>query len=165
MTTTAAPVTNRVRIRLRRPVSPREPVQAVAPTPHPVAPPAPAFPFVPDPDELGSPSTWLYVSKRLDLQWLPNEPLWAVPVLTIESAIGVTVFYRLSARVLNWLTQAGHQLERQWESGELARDQLDAYLEAMGSVWTFAGEHLSEAARDRARLLPASLPEVDAGAR
>lgn len=159
MTMTPTRTTNR--IRLRRPVTPRVPAQAAAPTSHPAPLSSPAFPFVPDPDEIGSPSTWLYVSKRLDLQWLPNEPLWAVPVLTI----GPVVYYRLSARTLNWLNQAGYQLERQWESGELARDQLDAYCVAMGTVWAFAGTHLSETAKDQGRLLPASLPEVDAGAR
>lgn len=127
--------------------------------------PAPTIPFVPDPDEIGSPQVWLYVSKRLDLVSLPNEPLWAVPVLTIESATAVTVYYRLTSQVLTWLTQAGYHLQQLWEADKVDRNQLDAYCEAMGTVWGFAGTHLSEAAKDRARLLPASLPEVDAGPR
>lgn len=179
---TTAPTTNR--IRLRRPASPRVPVQAAAPAPalRPAPPSAPAFPFIPSPDELGSPQAWLYVSKRLDLQWLPNTSLWAAPVLTIGLTTGsvtgsatgsaglpLVVYYRLSAQVLTWLNEAGHHLQQLWETGKVDRSQLDAYCEAMGVVWEFAGRHISEAARDAAREAvrsrPASLPEVNAGPR
>lgn len=111
---------------------------------------APVIPFAWSSDEVVTPTpaaSWLYVSKRLDLEWLPNEPLWASPVIRM----GETAYYRLSARTLVWLNVSGLSLERQWQADRLPRDQLNAYLEAMGTVWHFAGGRLNRDAVDVVR--------------
>lgn len=138
-----------------------------APKPEPVPTPViEIIPFVAHPDEIGSPDSWLYVSKRLDLEWFPNTPLWSSSVISIHSAgtptvpATVTVYYRLSARTLNWLEKAGYSLERQWLSGSLPRTELDTYLTAMHAVWTFSANHLTEQSRAAARLTSPSLPDA-----
>lgn len=127
-----------------------QPVQSVQP------PAPPRVWYDPDPDELGSPQVWLYVSRRLDLDWLPNVPLWSGQAVRF----GATVFYRLSARTLVWLEKAGEGLEKQCLAGQVASSELDAYLTAMEVVWAFAAEHLNEQAVRAARQKAPALPEV-----
>jgi hypothetical protein len=110
-------------------------------------------------EELGSPQAWLYVSKRLDVEVLPNDRLWSLPALSI----GNTVFYRLSAKVLVWLEAAGAALEGQVLAQQADRGQLDAYLEAMRGVWAFAERHLSAESVRAARREAPELPEAATG--
>jgi hypothetical protein len=138
------------RIRLRKPVV------VTSPT---TSPQQSCYPWVRDPAELASPTAWLYVSRRLDLEWLPNEPLWAAVSLTIGLATGPTAFYRLSPAVLVWLETAGEQLEGQWRAGKVERSQVDEYLAAMDTVWEFARVNLSGQAVSEQRGKPVGLPE------
>ncbi len=96
--------------------------------------------------EIAQPDLWLYVSRRLDLAWVPSGPhdrLWAVPVFTQGSTDTPRAFFRLSPAVLVWLKLAGEHLERETVAGRADRGQLDAYLEAMNEVWCFATKNLS----------------------
>lgn len=108
------------------------------------------------------PVDWLYVSKRLNLEWVPNTAFWSGDVMIL----GQTVFYRLTPRVLIWLEWAGQLLERQYVAKKLERSQIDAYLTAMESVWRFAWTWFSPAARQQERQQvqtsgeDPSLPEV-----
>lgn len=112
--------------------------------------------WIRDPAEIGSPDAWLYVSRRLDLEWLPNTSLWAAAALTI----GPTAYYRLSATVLVWLEVAGERLEGQWRMGTVARQQLDEYLLAMDVVREFARMNLSGEAVRSQRARPPTLPDA-----
>jgi hypothetical protein len=118
--------------------------------------------YTADPDEQGEPPAWLYVSKRLQLEYLPNTPLWSAPVITFGDTSIPTALYRLSARVLVWLEKAGDQLEAAWQNGLIARTEIDAYCNAMAEVWAFAGEHLrGEAVRAvRPSKIAPTLPDV-----
>lgn len=100
------------------------------------------------------PSAWLYVSKRLDLESLPNVPMWAAPVITFND----TAYYRLTAAVLAWLEAAGDGLATQVAAGRAERGQLDAYLTAMDVVWEFAYQFIPSNEIIRARSQPPSLP-------
>lgn len=118
-----------------------------------------------NPDEAGESASWLYVSKRLDLRWLPNVSLWTLPAITFTSDTSnddtsAVTFYRLSAQVLVWLNACGHYLEAQYLTGHLDRNQLDVYLGAMAHVWRFTGEHIEPAAVEAAKGQPAALPDV-----
>jgi hypothetical protein len=115
--------------------------------------------YSPSPDEVGAPASWLYVSKRLVLEWLPNDvgPMWWGPVISLNGV----AFYRLSARMVNWLEKAGEQLQCKFEVGQVARDQLTEYADLMVTVWAFAGEHLSGEAVKVARVQVPTLPDVD----
>jgi hypothetical protein len=101
------------------------------------------------------PEVWVYVSRKLDLEWLPNAPLWAAPVVRF----GATWFYRLTPAVLAWLDAAGRQIEDAVLAGKVGIDQLDAYLAVMAEVWRFADRVFDPAAT---RAVPAKLPEVPA---
>lgn len=112
-------------------------------------------------EELGTPDAWLYVSKRLDLEYLPNTPLWSLPVISI-TAVGHSpaLYYRLCAAVLAWLEAAGEILERKLNAGELYAYEVTNYVEHMQPVWAFAQRWLSEAAVSQARrLVSKKLPE------
>lgn len=100
------------------------------------------------------PAAWLYVSKRLDIEWLPNVPLWAAPVITF----GEAAYYRLTANVLAWLEAAGESLCTQVAAGNLERDQLSTYLDAMDVVFAFAYDHIPSAEIIAARSQSPSLP-------
>lgn len=116
----------------------------------PVAPPAPPRVwYQPDSDELGAPIAWLYVSKRLDFHWLPNEPFWWQPVLSLGSIANPVAFFRLSARVLIWLEWAGELLQQSYQTGQLARDQMTTYLEAMDTVLIFTKTSIASEAVER----------------
>ena len=129
------------------------------PVPTPAASPDPIL------EEVGTPEAWLYVSKRLDLEWLPNvppprdiptaRPLWGAPAISL----GGRVYYRLSAAVLVWLDAAGEQLEAGMNAGTVPRSQVDEYLKVMTEVWAFAACHLSDDAIRTARKRPPELPE------
>lgn len=123
--------------------------------------------------EIGTPppASWLYVSKRLDLEWLSNVPLWWAPVITFAggdsdlstTAPGVnsTAFYRISPAVVAWLEAAGLSLEATCISGQTDRGQLDAYLEAMAVVWRFTDQYLHPDTMRAVRGQPGIvLPEV-----
>lgn len=116
----------------------------------------PTAPYVPPAWETGRPPIWLYVSKRLDLVALPNEPLWCSPVLTL----GTTAYYRVSPDVLHWLDCAGRVLGTKYEAGQVTRDQVDAYLDAMSAVWVFAAAHLDPGACEYAKGHTPELPDV-----
>lgn len=107
------------------------------------------------PDEVGSPLAWLYVSKRLDLDWLPNTPFWSGEVITF----GATAFYRLTSQVLVWLEAAGDVLESHYRAGQVDHGQLVEYVNAMEVVWLFARSHLQRDSVVAARLQPPSLPD------
>lgn len=99
---------------------------------------------------------WPLVSKKLDLEWVPNAPFWAAPVIRL----GATWFYRLTPGVLAWLEAAGQVLEHQVVAGRVGRDQLDVYLAVMTEVWRFAEAALDPEAVRAARAAPPTLPEV-----
>ena len=105
--------------------------------------------------EIGRPAAWLYVSKRLELLSLPNEPLWASAVVTI----GTTTCYRVSPAVAHWLDCAGRALEQRFIDGTAGRDQIDAYLEAMTTVWEFVAANIDSEAVCAAKDQPPVLPE------
>lgn len=128
------------------------------------------LPWVPAPP----PDAWLYTSRRLDLEWLPNVPIWSAATLSLGRATasesangdGPIIFYRLSPQVLVWLEHAGAALEHLVVTGGSnapARDQVDAYCEAMNQVYQFAAAHLSpaevRAAREVATRQAPALPE------
>jgi len=123
-----------------------------------------------------NPEYWPYVSLRLDVRWYPNVPSCSSPVITVgrdkpgpvrkkhpyehrdpRPEVEHTPYYRLTAAVFAWLTLAGDQLERRWLAGEVGRDQVDAYCEAMGPIWAFAGCHIPDAERRAAK------PELPGG--
>lgn len=103
-----------------------------------------------------SPEAWMYVSKRLNVVYLPNVPLWSGECLTL----GAVAYYRLTAEVLAWLELAGVALERQHLARQLPEGQLDEYLRVMNEVWVFAGRHIGGSEVRRARSEVAELPEA-----
>lgn len=113
------------------------------------------------------PSWWLYVSRRIDVFEVPNEPLWDVVAFTWSKAGDPkpTPYYRLTPQVITWLDAAGAALERQVLTGQASRDQLDLFIESMNPVWVFSGRCLDRAAVRSARLEPPSLPLVADGPR
>lgn len=129
------------------------------PAGQPPAVPAPA-PRDPTPAPRGTPpEAWLYVSKKLDAEWLPNAPLWAAAVVRL----GERWFYRLTPDVVAWLEAAGPPLEAQVLAGKAGRDQADAYVAAMNEVWRFAREVFEPAELAEARAVRTPrLPEVPA---
>lgn len=116
----------------------------------------PAAPYTAPAWERNRPATWLYLSKRLELLALPNEPLWCQPAISI----GATVYYRLTPNVLYWLDCAGRTLEAKHEAGAVGRDQVDAFCEAMAAVYPFAAAHIDPTACEQARALPPTLPDA-----
>lgn len=96
------------------------------------------------------------MSRRLDLEWLPNVPVWSLPTVVL----GSTVYYRLTATVLHWLDLAGQQLERDHLAGHLDRSQIDIYLTAMTQVHLFASRHLAPSTVEAAKSKAATLPDV-----
>lgn len=109
---------------------------------------------------------WLYISRRLDLQWLPNVPFWSAATITFDKGDGPVIFYRLSPQVLVWLEHAGTALERLVVSGGSNapdRGQVDAYCEAMETVYRFANVRVpraeTQAAREAATKQAPTLPE------
>jgi|GEM_PF-3960265 len=137
------------------PDPPSTPVAAPVPVPSTTpAPPAAASTQRPDPAEL-----WLYASKRLELKWLPNVPLWSGEVIAFGPEARTVPFFRVSPAVLVWLERAGEQLERECLAGSVPRDQLDAYLDAMRDAWAFAERHIDPAAVHAARTTKPELPE------
>lgn len=135
------------------PVAAPAPVPALAPSTT-LAPPA-ADPFAP----LAPAEFWLYASKRLDLKWLPNVPLWSGEVIAFGPEARTVPFFRLTPTLLVWLERAGEHLERECLTGAVPRDQLDAYLDAMRDVWAFAERHIDSAAVHAARTTKPELPE------
>ena len=116
--------------------------------------PVPASTRPPDPAEF-----WLYASKRLDLKWLPNVPLWSTEVIAFGPESHTVPFFRLTPTLLVWLERAGEHLERECLAGAVPRDQLDGYLDAMRDVWAFAERHIDPAAVQAARATKPELPE------
>ncbi|MDY3555315.1 hypothetical protein R5W24_004457 [Gemmata sp. JC717] len=115
----------------------------------------PAVPYVAPAHELGNPPAWLYVSKRLAFEWLPNEPLWCSPAVKL----GDVIFYRLSPAVVHWIEVVGGQAyQAGYEQGQITRDQVDAYMEAMNTVYAFAAAHLDPAACVQAKATAPTLP-------
>lgn len=100
-------------------------------------------------------ATWLYVSKRLDLQLLPNVPMWNAEAISL----GGVIYYRLTADVLAWLEAAGESLITEVTAGRVDGDQLDAYLEAMGTVYAVGSPCISAPDLVTARAHPPSLPQ------
>lgn len=119
----------------------------------------PAAPYQRPDYEIGAPSAWLYVSKRLALEWVPNDPTWCAPTLSLGTA---GVFYRLSPDVLHWLTAAGRSLESRFVAGGVHRDQVDAYVDAMQAVYAFAACYLDPAACELASCCEPKLPAAPA---
>jgi hypothetical protein len=109
-------------------------------------------------EEIGRPELWLYVSKRLDLEWLPNVPLWSSPVISL----GGVAYFRLTAVVLAWLEAAGSSMERKHVADELVAGQMDEYLRSMDVVMQFANVCLSA---DTVRAARAGTIELPEGAR
>ena len=109
---------------------------------------------------LPHPSLWLYTSKKLDIEWIPNAPIWAAEVITF----GIIPYFRLTARVLVWLEVAGQTLQRGLLADVIPRSQMDAYLAAMDIVYEFACAYISvedvRAARQAARTVEVTLPDV-----
>jgi hypothetical protein len=101
---------------------------------------------------------WPYVSKRLDLEWVPNAPFWSAPVIRF----GAVWHWRLTPAMVVWLEAAGRQLEEQVVSARVARDQLDVYIRVMDEVWLFAAAAFDLAELAAARAKPPTLPEVPA---
>lgn len=104
------------------------------------------------------PEAWPYTSKRLDLEWVPNAPIWSAPLIRF----GSTWFYRVTPAVVAWLDAAGRQLEDSVVAGKAGRDQLDVYLAVMIEVWRFADAVFDPAELAAARAVTPKLPEVPA---
>ena len=100
------------------------------------------------------PDVWLYVTKRLDLELLPNVPMWSAAVVSI----GGVIYYRLSAGVLAWLEAAGESLVAEVSAGRAPADQLNEYLDAMGTVYLLGSPCVSASDLAAARAQPPSLP-------
>jgi hypothetical protein len=109
----------------------------------------------PPPVATGQPDAWLYVSKKLDLEWLPNVPMWSGEVISL----GSTVYYRLTPQVYAWLDRAGTVLEKAVLAGSRERSQLDAYLVSIRVVWEFAAWYLEWGQVKIALANDVSLPE------
>lgn len=124
------------------------------------------------------PESWLYVSRKLDFEWLPNAPLWSAPVITFgRSAAKCSntskdskpppspppiVYYRLTPGVFVWLELAGMSMEKMTIAGSVLRSQLDEYLSLMATVQEFAAAYLDGGAiadaRVEAKVRPPVLP-------
>jgi hypothetical protein len=91
---------------------------------------------------------WLYLTRRLELADVPNDPPWVVPAFWL----GEVVYYRLTPAVLAWLEAAGEKLDAGGQR---------AFVEAMAPVWEFAERWLDpgEVSRARRAVPPAGLPE------
>lgn len=113
------------------------------------------------------PDLWLYVSRRLDLEWFPNHPFYASPTIALRSPDAFpdgpfTTYYRLTPRVFVWLEAAGMSMEQMVLAGSVSRQQLAEYLRLMETVTEFATTHLDpreladarRAARERVPTLP-----------
>lgn len=99
------------------------------------------------------------MSKKLDVEWLPNAPLWAAAVIRF----GATWFYRLTPDVVAWLEACGPPLEAAVLAGKAGRDQVDEYVAVMLEVWRFAGAVFEPAELAEARAVRTPrLPEVPA---
>jgi hypothetical protein len=96
----------------------------------------------------------LYVSKRLEIDWLPNVHFWALPAI----GIGSKVFYRLSANAFVWLELAGQHLEAK-AALDGKREAIDEFVRSMEVVWKFAERHLSAESVRAARKKTPDLPE------
>lgn len=103
------------------------------------------------------PAAWLYVSRRLDLIWLPDEPLFG-ELFFLDGR----PHFRLTARVAVWLEHATDALDRRWADGQLTPADRDEALAALRVVWAFAAAHLDPATLRQARTLPPELPPVPA---
>lgn len=102
-------------------------------------------------------TSWLYVSRRLDLLWLPEDPLFGDVILVSDRP-----HFRLTARVAVWLEHAADALDRRWADGQLTPADRDEALAALRVVWEFAAAYLDPATLRQARTLPPELPPVPA---
>lgn len=95
---------------------------------------------------------WLYVSRKLALEWLPST--LAGPVVLL----GDTPYYRLTLPVLVWLENAVATLDDK----RPGPDQVAVVIDAQEAIYCFAREQWSDQQRDAARALgPKPLPEPE----
>lgn len=127
----------------------------------------------------GEPQAWLYLSRRLDLLFVPNEPPWVVTLFTYGPLPPVVrgahldqpkpppapvPYYRLTPSVLVWFERAGVHLEAELLAGRYQRAQFDEYVAAMVEVWSFADAWMDVGEVRAARLAgSAVLPERGVG--
>lgn len=113
-------------------------------------------------------SVWPYLTRRLDLTWLPNVPFWGEPVILFTPVPNPpsapnpppVVYYRLTPSLLAWLERAGEQLET---AGDIV--QAAEFVLLMVPIWEFAATHLPPAELAAARRGPTPvLPEPPAAA-
>lgn len=154
-----------------RDMPPDAAVLPFAPSPPSTSSPRPASP--------GEPQAWLYLSRRLDILFVPNEPPWVVPLFAYGPLPPIVPgdhldqpkpppapvpYYRLTPSVLVWFERAGVHLEAELLGGRLPRSQFDEYAAAMVEVWVFADAWLEVGEVRAARLAgSAVLPERGAG--
>lgn len=106
---------------------------------------------------IGATSTdWLFVSRRLDLVYLPSHPLFAAPVILI----GDRPHYRLTPAVVAWVERMGGVLDERVRAGQLPADQLAEYAAALHAVWRFADAVFPAADLHASRAAAAPLPAV-----
>src|SRR5262249_26912269 len=121
-------------------------------------------------DPIPVPDCWLYVSKRLDLEWVPVAPIWSAPAIwfTTGTQPTPTPHYPLTPAVIPWLERAGEQLELRAAAPNARGDDVNQaaeFVRLMKPVWDFARDDLSAAEVSRARRQRPveELPEVVMG--
>ena len=99
---------------------------------------------------------WLYLSRRLDLAWLPDRPFYAMSVIIL----GDRPHYRLTPGVVAWVERMGVVVQERVRAGQLGPDQESEYITALQAVWAFADAFLDAAEVRAARAAAAPLPAV-----
>jgi hypothetical protein len=102
------------------------------------------------------PSHWLFISRRLDLVYLPSHPLFAAPVIVL----GDRPHYRVTPAVVAWVERMGAVLDERVKAAQLPADQLAEYTAALHAVWRFADGAFTPAELAAARAAAAPLPAV-----
>jgi hypothetical protein len=132
-----------------------------------------------------SASTWLYVSRRLELFELPNVPPFTPLLFTVQPAAPATpatpatpalparvahldrptpapppiIFYRLTASTLAWFERMATHFEAEYLAGRQPREQMDEVVRLMTEIWEFAERNLAIGEVRAARATGGSLPE------
>lgn len=122
-----------------------------------------AAPATPPADTLPEPDHWLFVSRRLDLIEVPNEPMWRVPAFTQGNP--PVPYFRVTPQVVAWLDAMGAIMERDVLAGKTPRETLDDFCDHMQPVWRFASLYLDGDLIHAERQLSPSLPTTPDGPR
>ena len=98
-----------------------------------------------------NPNQWLYVSRKLDLIFLPSSSLNTV-------GVGATTYYRLTAAVVVWIENA---IADRDESGRhFTPDELQSVISAQDVIYRFARDRFADGELDAARRAgPQPLPD------